>query len=204
MRKPLRKLLTMSDRLAFFRQWIADPLGVAAVAPSGRALARLVVRDLDAQSPVIELGAGTGALTQALVSHGVPEDRLTLIERNDGFASRLEIRFPQARVLRADALDLRRMSVPSGDGRPGAVVSGLPILTMPPRIAGGILEGAFAQLRPGGVFVQFTYAMRCPVPPRLLARLGLVAERRGIALINLPPAAVYLIRRAADEARQAA
>ena len=77
----------------------------------------------------------------------------------------------------------------------GAVVSGLPLLSMPPKKVIAILEGAFGHLRPDGAFYQFTYGPRCPVKRTLLDRLGLKATRIGRAVANVPPAAVYRIRR---------
>lgn len=77
----------------------------------------------------------------------------------------------------------------------GAVISGLPLLSMPPRTVYAILTGAFAQLRPGGAFYQFTYGPRCPVSRRLLDWLGLQATYIGGTFANVPPAAVYRIQR---------
>jgi phospholipid N-methyltransferase len=77
------------------------------------------------------------------------------------------------------------------------VVSGLPLLSMPPDQVAAIVQGVFErQLRAGGMFYQFTYGPRCPLPATLLDRLNLQARRVGSALLNLPPAAVYCISRA--------
>ncbi|WP_216073477.1 hypothetical protein, partial [Acinetobacter baumannii] len=60
---------TCSDAFQFFRLWIANPSRVAAVAPSGEALARLMTEEISAETgPVIELGPGTGASPRALLS----------------------------------------------------------------------------------------------------------------------------------------
>jgi phosphatidylethanolamine/phosphatidyl-N-methylethanolamine N-methyltransferase len=66
---------------------------------------------------------------------------------------------------------------------------------MSPLKVTAILTGAFSYLRPGGAFYQFTYANRCPVPRRLLDRLGLKSTRVGRALLNVPPATVYKLTR---------
>jgi len=75
------------------------------------------------------------------------------------------------------------------------VISGLPVLSMPPRKVIAILRGAFGYLRPGGAFYQVTYTTRCPIPKPILDRLGLRATRIGSTLRNIPPAAVYRIAR---------
>ncbi len=185
----------VSDFLHFFRSWISNPLRVAAVAPSGDSLARLMTQEIaPIDGPIIELGPGTGVFTRALLARGVSEADLTLIEYGTEFVPGLQRRFPKARVLQMDAAKLH-----SGDlfeGQPvGAVVSGLPILSMSPRKVTAILLGVFTYLRPGAAFYQFTYGPRCPVPRPILDRLGLKATHIGGTMRNLPPAAVYRISR---------
>ena len=194
--KPIRR----SDGGAFLREWLSDPLRVAAIVPSGRALAEMMTRDLDAASaPVIELGPGTGAFTDALLKRGIPEGRLALIETGSNFVNLLRLRLPRATVLAIDATQLRKVIL--FDGEPaGAVVSGLPVLAMPPRAVMLIVYGAFVHLRPGGAMYQFTYGPVCPVKRQILNRLGLESKRIGGTMINLPPASVYRITRIADRA----
>lgn len=186
----------LDDAAAFLRAWLATPLRVAALAPSGPALARLITRDITAaHAPVIELGAGTGVFTRALLARGVPEEALVLVEADAGFARLLRARFPRAQVLQTDAARLRHLDL-HGPRHAGCVVSGLPLLPMSPRRIVAVLGGAFAHLVAGGAFYQFTYGLRCPAPRRILERLGLNAVCVGRTLANLPPASVYRIERA--------
>jgi phosphatidylethanolamine/phosphatidyl-N-methylethanolamine N-methyltransferase len=143
---------------------------------------------------VLELGAGTGAFTRALLARGVQERDLTLVEYGSDFMRMLQSRFPEARVLWMDAAQLARYDL-FPNATVAAVISGLPLLTMPPRKVMSILSGAFTYLRPGGSFYQFTYGPRCPVPRPILDRLGLKARRIGGTVRNLPPASVYRITR---------
>jgi phosphatidylethanolamine/phosphatidyl-N-methylethanolamine N-methyltransferase len=183
------------DALSFLRAWAADPARVGAIAPSGRTLAELITREISATSaPVVELGPGTGVFTDALLASGIREEDLTLVEYGSDFVRLLQLRFPAARVLWMDAAQLGQHKLfdqPSA----GAVVSGLPLLNMPPRKVIAIMTGAFGMLRQGGAFYQFTYGPRCPVPRPFLDRLGLRAKRVGGALLNVPPASVYRITR---------
>jgi phospholipid N-methyltransferase len=188
--------MMMSDRRLFLRSWLQNPMRVGAVAPSGRALAELITGQITAADcPIIELGPGTGAFTRALIARGVPEHRLVLIEADASFARTLQDRFPAARVVTMDAAMLGYASGFLGDEQAGAVVSGLPLASMPAAKTSAIIEGAFRHLRPGGAFYQFTYFPRCPIRPDALRRLGLEARRAGIAVVNVPPAIVYCIRR---------
>ena len=184
-----------SDFLHFFRSWISNPLRVAAIAPSGDSLARIMTSEIAAlDGPIIELGPGTGVFTRALLARGVSEADLTLIEYGPEFINSLQARFPTARVLQMDAAHLSHADIFEGEPV-GAVVSGLPLLSMSPRKVASILGGTFTYLRPGAAFYQFTYGPRCPVPRPILDRLGLKAVHVGRTVRNLPPAAVYRISR---------
>lgn len=181
--------------LSFFLAWFAAPAQVGAVMPSSAALADALTAEVSpASAPVIELGPGTGAVTQALLRRGVPEDRLALVELTAKFARRLEARFPAAHVLNMDATRLRDVELFAGQPA-GAVVSGLPLVLMPLWDVMAVLKSAFHHLGPGGCFYQFTYRLGPPVPAAVLARLDLSAQRIGGTLANVPPASVYRIAR---------
>jgi phospholipid N-methyltransferase len=134
-----------------------------------------------------------------LLARGIPEHQLTLVESGTEFGNLLKRRFPAARIFCMDATHLRRSAL-FGEELAGAVISGLPLLSMSPRKVMTILKGAFLHLREDGAFYQFTYGATCPIPQRLLDRLGLKATRIGGTFANLPPASVYRIcRRAVPE-----
>lgn len=186
---------TNSDWLTFFRAWTANPLQVASIIPSGEALADLITSEISSKiGPVIELGAGTGVFTRALLERGVRERDLTLIEFGSDFAVMLQARFPEARVLWMDAQRLGQLQ-PHEDQLVGAVVSGLPLLSMQARKVFAILKGSFRLMGENGKFYQFTYGPRCPIPRRILDRLGLKAVCIGWTPNNVPPATVYRISR---------
>ncbi|MFS8048561.1 class I SAM-dependent methyltransferase [Rhizobium sp. BR 314] len=186
----------MKDSLFFLRQWAMAPLRTAAVAPSGRALARLMTSEITpATGRVIELGPGTGVFTNALRNRGVAEHDITLVELNPDFAALLKQRFPTARVLQMNAADVSDSAEMVEDSA-GAVLSGLGVLSMPTGVVVRIMQGAFRCLGPTGAFYQFTYGPRCPVSNGVLNFLGLRSERIGGTFFNLPPASVYRITRA--------
>lgn len=189
--------MSTSDILPFFQAWLSAPLRVASIMPSGQALADLITSEVSpATGAVLELGAGTGVFTRALLARGVHESDLTLIEAGADFALLLDQRFPKAHILRMNAARMARSDLLAGKSF-GATISGLPLLSMSPRTVIAILNGAFQHLRPGGAFYQFTYGPRCPVHRALLERLGLKAVRIGGTVCNVPPAAVYRISRRA-------
>lgn len=194
----------LSDALRFACSWLANPLRTGAVAPSGPALAALMTAGVGPGSgPVIELGPGTGPFTRALLRRGVAGADLALVEANPDFARLLMRRFPEARVLVLDAARLGGVEL-FGAGAAGAVLSGLPLLSMPASRVEAILSAAFQHLRAGAAFHQFTYGPTCPVPQRLMEAMGLEATRIGRTLANVPPASVYRIRRRSQLAQAVA
>jgi phosphatidylethanolamine/phosphatidyl-N-methylethanolamine N-methyltransferase len=184
-----------SDFRNFLRSRKSNPEKVGAVVPSGDALARMITKGIEVgDAPVIELGPGTGVFTRALLARGLAEPDLTLIESGPNFLKMLRERFPQAHIVKGDAARLTGLGLYE-PGSVGAVVSGLPLLSMSPRKIMGVMTGAFHYLREDGAFYQFTYGPRCPVPKAIRERLGLESKRIGRTLRNLPPATVYRITR---------
>jgi phospholipid N-methyltransferase len=184
-------MTTLADRLFFLRLWLRQPLRIAALSPSGQALARRMTAAITpADAPVLELGAGTGVFTRALLDRGIREQDLVLVENNLALAAMLEQRFPRASVVVADAAGLRG-HYPGHWPPVGAVVSGLPLLSMPLDDVSAILAAARSLMRDGAALYQFTYGFGCPVPAGQLGRAGLSAERMGWVAANLPPATVW-------------
>ena len=191
----VRARAARADLLPFLRAWLAAPLRVAAIAPSGPALARAITAGISAEAmPVIEFGPGTGVFTQAILDAGVTADQLIVVEAGADFATLMRARFPAVRLVEASAGALSEVAL-FGRGMVGAVVSGLPILSMPKPVVTAILTTAFAELRQGGAMYQFTYGFRCPITDSVLDDLGLVATRTATVLVNAPPASVYRITR---------
>jgi len=188
-----KKSLRLDDEMQFIRSWIEKPLSTGAVMPSSRVLARAMARYVDPQSsgPVIELGPGTGPVTEALVRHGVEPSRLVLVEFNPDFCRLLRTRYPAATVVQGDAYRLRRVLGSYVEEPAAAVVSGLPLVTKPLRTRLRLISDAMTLLAEGAPFVQFTYAMLPPIPKELS---GVRAESSELIWMNLPPARVWVYR----------
>lgn len=183
-----------ADEARFFGAWIDSPLKMGAVSPSGRFLARAMAQCVDATAEglVIELGPGTGPVTEALLAHGVSPERLVLVEYDGAFCKLLERRFPKARVLRGDAYNLRQTLRALRGQKIACVVSSLPLLTRPERERIRLLDEAFALMGEAGAFVQFTYGLVSPMP---LKQTGKARDYMGEVIqpvwLNLPPARVW-------------
>lgn len=190
----LEKSLRLDDEVRFIRSWLEKPLAIGAVTPSGRVLARTMARyiDPDVPGPVIELGPGTGPVTEALVEQGIDEERLVLLEFNPTFCQLLRSRFPRATIVQGDAYAMRSVLTPILRQPGAAIVSGLPLFTKPLKTRMRLLRDAFTMMRPDAPFVQFTYAVVPPIPKSLA---GVRTEASERIWMNLPPARVWVYRK---------
>jgi len=178
----------MTDLSLFLNQVASRPREVVALAPSSRALARRMAEAVpDGPGVVVELGAGTGKITAALLDAGVPVEAVHSFEINPAFCDHLERAHPRLRVYRDRAENLGRHGI--ADVK--AVVSGLPLLSMDQEIQRRIVGGAFDLLRPGGLFIQFTYGPVPPVRKAIRDELSLGWTRSETIWGNLPPATSY-------------
>ncbi len=181
------------EPLVFFRSLLHNPLTIGAVVPSSSSLCQLIASRVDpATSSVLEVGAGTGPVTRALLERGVGPERLFLIERDPSLAAYLHRRFPGVRVRCGDAVHAGRILSDEAVGQVKTVISSLPIRNLSGREQLKAVRGMLNALAPGGQLIQFTYASRCPISIR---KFGLRAECVGRVWMNIPPATVWRFTR---------
>lgn len=180
----------------FLSAWLRNPRQTGALVPSGSALATAMAAQVEPDNGlVLELGAGTGVITRALMARGVRPEQLVLVEKVPELAHQLHQRFSQVNVLCGDAGRLKKTLELEGIGSPATVVSSLPLLSLPGQVRLRILSQVFSLLGSGGQLIQFTYSPLPPIPPGLAN--SLVVEGKRVARVpwNLPPAAVWVYRR---------
>jgi phosphatidylethanolamine/phosphatidyl-N-methylethanolamine N-methyltransferase len=189
-----RASISIQDQWRFLRGLIERPKNVGAIAPSSPALARAIAAQVDpkADGPVLELGPGTGVITEALIARGIAPKRITAVEYDPEFAEMVRGRFPDVNVIEGDAFELvHTLHREDGDAPFAAVVSGLPLLNFPPHKRAALIDGALSRLKPGAPFVQFSYGLNSPaVPPK-----DFTVTRAALVWKNLPPARVWVYRR---------
>jgi phosphatidylethanolamine/phosphatidyl-N-methylethanolamine N-methyltransferase len=184
---------SLADNLRFLRALLARPRNIGAIVPSGPALSRAIARQIDPDipGPVLELGPGTGVVTQALLERGIAAGRLTVIEYDPQMAACLTKRFAGVHVIEGDAFDLDRTLA----GRPAtpfsAIVSGIPLLNFAVPERRAFMSRLIRRLTPGGPLIQFSYGMNAPVAPPP----GHSVARAAFVLANIPPARVWTYRK---------
>lgn len=199
---------SLADNARFIRQWIENPRLIGAVSPSGRALARAMAGfvELDRDGPIVELGPGTGPVTQALLARGVEPERLVLVEYESRFCHLLAERFPGVNIVQGDAYGLKSTLDGKVVGRVATVVSSLPLLVRPERDRVELLRQAFELMGDDGLFIQFTYGLtKSPMPLHAHGLTGAyVGKGSAPIMLNIPPARVWRYRKAGHAGKPAA
>ena len=179
------------DEARFIKAWFDKPLVTGAISPSSPALAKMMARYVDPRSdgPIVELGPGTGPVTQALIERGVAEERLVLVEYDPEFCALLARKFPRAHIVQGDAYGF----FDDGAALAGAaaIVSSLPLFTKPEERRIALVENALAKAADHAPFIQFTYAVVSPLP---LDEARVEAHVSPRVWLNVPPARVWVYR----------
>ncbi len=181
----------MVGTLAFVRQAASRWREMGAVVPSTRRLARRMSQSVGLLAPgqvIVELGPGTGVCTRELLA-AYPDNPIVAIEMNQPFAEAMVRQFPGVVVIQGCASRLPELLAERGIPLEsiGAVVSGLPLLSLPRDVSESIIAAVVAILPPGRPYVQFTYSTRAF---RRLPLQGLDAQPGKRVWMNFPPATV--------------
>ncbi len=177
----------------FWWQMLTTPRSIGAIAPSSRFLARNMASQIDPHRPgwVIELGAGTGVVTRALLKSGIKPDRLMVIEIDRRLCAMLRKHFPDIRIVHGDAAKLDQLLVEHKIHKVNAIVSSLPLLIFPPELYQNVVDQMFTALPSGSPLVQFTYSSRSSIRNKTLKHHHAEIAHRGRVWLNLPPATVW-------------
>ncbi len=145
----------------FFKTLILTPKTIGAIVPSSPYLARAMASYIPRpqKGVVIELGAGTGVITEAILKRGIHPNDLVLIESSPDFANTLSEEFSSVAIMTGFAQDL--VTLLKNESRPViAIVSSLPLRSLEPETTKRILAQIPQVLDPQGVYIQFTYDIR--------------------------------------------
>lgn len=178
-----------------FRRFLTSPLLLASLIPSSRHLARLVARHVDCPPDryVLEIGAGTGTITEGLIESGIPAERIVAVEIDPELAAYLREAMPGLVVVEGDIFDLADSLPTDIVERIGTVICGIPGSLLPQDRQRRLVDLIFSLLRNGQSFLAYSHRLGSPLPQD---SLGLSGTRLGRTFVNLPMASVWSYRRA--------
>lgn len=180
------------DAALFFRRWLSNPLQMGSIIPSSPKLGALIAKQIDKRSSslILELGAGTGAITKSLISAGISPGRIVVVEIVPEMADHLRAKFSQTSVLQADAFNLPIQLLKDTGTEIGTVICGIPLVLLNEAKQRQFIQQVEA-VAPGRGFLLYTYCVTSPLPHRTL---GLEAQRLDWTPLNFPPASVWHYR----------
>lgn len=172
--------------LTFLREYIRSPRAVGSLYPSSSILARKMAEriDINGTGLVVELGAGTGCVTEALLAHGVSPERLLVVERSPALVEILKSKFKNINIVMADACNLSAFIPPCH--KVDSIVSSLPFASLDSAICGSIISEIKKYIGQGNI-IQYTYLLGSS---HMLGYAGFQCISRSTVWRNFPPATV--------------
>lgn len=172
----------------FLYKFIQSPTSIGSVVPSSRFLVEAMVRHVDWRSvrTVVELGAGTGVITQYIQKLKHSECRAIIFESDPQLLKRLQKSYPTL-CYSSNAEDIYPIIKNLGLHPVDCVISSLPFANFNQDSRDKIMDGVEALLKPGGRFVAFQYSLQ------MRKQLAERFEQVDVDFVpfNLPPAFVY-------------
>ena len=191
--KPASVVRRVRQDTRFIKNWLGNPLKTGAIVPSSTELADAMASfvPLGTDLPVLEIGPGTGVVTQALLDHGVKPEKLVAIEYSADFCTLIRDKFPNIDVINGDGFKVQATLSKHFAKQPrfAAIVSSLPLLNSPKDNRQELLAEVL-ELLGGNPFIQFSYGLRAPVA----APRGVSVEKTPWVTRNIPPARVFVYR----------
>jgi phosphatidylethanolamine/phosphatidyl-N-methylethanolamine N-methyltransferase len=177
---PAKKFSHHRGRHHFIFAAMRSPFKIGGFLPSSRGLAQAMASgvDISRHGAVIELGAGTGVVTHALLKAGISPDK-----------------FPHLNILCADAIELDSVLASHSITKINAIVSSLPFLVMPKHVRHAIQHHMATLIGDDGVLIQFTYGPKSPISRGQMRKYHLQGKRMKLVVANVPPAHVWIYRR---------
>ncbi|WP_425566738.1 class I SAM-dependent methyltransferase [Sphingomonas swuensis] len=190
-RRHARQGRSSSERLAFLRGFLKNPVMVGSVIPSSRKLIDRMLGPVKWEETrlFVEYGPGVGTFTRIILDRLPADAKLVTIDTNAEFTAFLKESIDDERLVAvtASAADVEKVLEDRGLGKADYVLSGLPFSTLPPGVGDEIGAATARAIRPGGAFLVYQFS------PKVRDFIAPVFERieRGFEWINVPPATLF-------------
>lgn len=194
MLEDIKNKIKESGIFIFIREIVMSPFSMGAAWPSSKKLAMAMAQkvSLPVSDLVVELGGGTGVVTGALLDCNIPAANITVIERSPALVSYLRQRFPALNIVEGDARFLSNL-LNSNKEKVSVIISSLPLRTLPNKVVNEIIDQVQQLLKPGGLFIQFTYSSKYFSRPLENTNFKLISSE--YVWLNFPPARLDVFAR---------
>ena len=181
------------EEIRFFKGWQRDKKGVGALLPTSAITARRMASVIDTSSglPVLELGAGTGVITKAIIERGVAPHNLVSIEYASHFCDLLRKRFSGVDVRNGKVFELDTVLADRRGQIFDSVISAVPMLSFPLERRIALMKALLSRIPRGRPVVQITHGPMSPLPA--MPEIYTIAHF-DFVMRNLPPAQLWLYR----------
>lgn len=178
-----------AEHKLYLKRVFSNPLKLGSVVPTSSITAKFIAQHIPKDDKyILELGAGTGALTAGMLKAGIPLDKLICVEIDPAFCAFLETKFPGLKVVCADAAMLRDILPAEILDNISTVVSAIPLLTLPKDVTDALLKAIVEIIGDKGRYLQVSYSPFSPVPWK---KFSLKHKRYGTIFKNLPPISIF-------------
>jgi phosphatidylethanolamine/phosphatidyl-N-methylethanolamine N-methyltransferase len=187
----MNKYLINSPALLFLQRMVVSPKSIGAILPSSKRLATYMAQEAlktfnHSEDYILEVGAGTGRMTKALLDLGLDPTKLLCVELDLELHSYMSRQFPTITTIQGNATNLTTLIDQEKQGKISTIISGIPMKNLSAIEQNRLVQAYLSVLKPLGNILQFTYGRISPfsVP-------GLKSERLARIYFNLPPATVW-------------
>jgi len=178
--------------LIWLKNWIKYPLVLGAILPTQKFASNIMTSEIDNSSKlVVELGSGTGGITNSIVDKEIDGNEIVLVEINKEFCKILELKFPKAKIFCEDAITFFEKFPKRFNREIDIIISAIPLVSLDKKSKEKICDLSVKNLKEKGKFFQITYFIRCPFPKNLIVKHKLKKELKGFTLFNVPPAFIW-------------
>ncbi len=178
----------LKNTWVFLKNFILNPRTTGSIFPSSKHLANEMVSHAlkNKHGIILELGGGTGVVTESLLQHGISPEDIVVVECSAEFVKKLKSDFPQIKIINGNAENL--MLLLANEKRNiNVIISSLPLRSLPKSTARLILDQIKNILAVNGKYIQFTYSFRKDHFYSLIGYRHVMSKR---VWLNLPPARV--------------
>lgn len=180
----------LSDRGLFLKKFLVKGRTISSAVPSSQAMCQGVLESVDFGRPgtIVELGAGTGPVTEAVLTRLRAHHRFVTVENDPDFCEVLRRRFPETPLIQSDATQIAEPLARMGIHTVDYVLSGLPTPSLSIRAMVRLWRWLQTALAPNGQFIQITVA---PVLYRRFYKRLFESVDYRMVWSSIPPGGVY-------------